>query len=329
MITQELTELFFDATKVVDNTQSPTKYRVRGFPTGPSSFTDYSNYKIDFKFASYKDVIAGGLLRCKLLFKKAYNNLEIHKLNYGRDKQWFNCEIIAKDNSVKIDGEDHFPYLSVSYSYDAVTAIKYEIGIYRTKCINGLLLGFKSLLKLKATPETIFDVELFFNPCLLSTLMKEYERNVMMLKSTKMKRSEILHLVGAATGVNIINDENKIARAADSNFIDEFKIQGLIDRYIDELGSNAYSALNVITDLGSNYRLGKEVELEISDSNNNVTTKQRLAGKWLDEMIRFIEQQNKIEMIKDIDSELFGEKPKLEKYDFDLEAYLRFKKYEN
>ncbi len=122
--------------------------------------------------------------------------------------------------------------------------------------------------------------------------------------------------------------QNKIARASDSNFIDEFKIQGLIDRYIDELGSNAYSALNVITDLGSNYRLGKEVELEINDSNNNVTTKQRLAGKWLDEMIRFIEQQNKIEMIKDLDSELFGEKPTLEKYNFNLEAYLRFKKYD-
>ena len=34
-------------------------------------------------------------------------------------------------------------------------------------------------------------------------------------------------------------------------------------------------------------------------------------------------------MIKDIDIELFGEKPKLEKYHFDLDAYLRFKKYEN
>lgn len=323
---QELKELMFTASKLIDNSQQPAKYRVRGYPENNNNFTDYANFSRDFTFASYEKVIAGGLLRCQRIFNKPYSDIEIHKLNYGRNKQWFVCELIAKNTKVKVDGELHYPYLCINYSYDRVNAINYEIGIYREKCVNGILLGFKSLMKIKVTPETLFDVDPWYNPCLLNNLVKEYERQVVMLKNTKLERSTIESLVSVAIGRNIRQEE-------DSYFVDvkrelgrEPNVRDLIGSYTEELGNNAYAALNVITDLASNHHQGSEISDTI---NNTITTAQRKAGRWLEDLINFIERENGIELNTDMSSDSFGSKQHRSSYDFRLQAYLQYIKSSN
>lgn len=325
---QNLNELFFNAAKRTDTSKSPTRFNVRGNPFNLTEFIDYKEYKRDFTFASYKDVVAGGILRCKLLFNKPYRDLELHKLNYGRDKQWFVAEIIAKGYSVKIDGEDHYPFLTVSYSYDAVNVIKYDIGIYRSKCTNGVVFGYKSLLKLKVSPESLFDLEIWFNYCLLLALLNEFERNVQILKATNLSRETISQLVNIAlqidnnshTQIESISENLELANR-------DLNIHAITDNYIHELGSNGYAALNIITDLATNYRLGRHKENDTID--NTVVAKQRLAGQWLDQIIRFTEHYNKVEVIKDFENELLGTKPKIEKYNFDLDEFQKFVRSEN
>lgn len=327
--TQELKELMFNATKLVDNSQQPAKYRVRGYPNSNNNFTDYANFSRDFTFASYEKVIAGGLLRCQRLFNKPYTDIIVHKLNYGRSKQWFICELIAQNTKVKIDGELHYPYLCITYSYDRVNAINYEIGIYREKCSNGILLGFKSLMKIKATPETLFDVDPYFNPCMLSQLVKEYERQTVMLKNTKLNYRTIEILISSATGRNVRHDD-------DSYFVDEKgalnqsnHVRDLIGSYSEEIGQNAYTVLNVITDLASNPHDEMVIVNEPDSINNTITAAQRKAGKWLEQFIEYIEKQNSIELITDMDNENFGSKPHRNTYDFNLEAYLHYIKSSN
>jgi len=326
MTMNDLNQLFFNATKRIDTAKSPTRFNVRGNPVNSTDFIDYKEYKRDFIFASYKDVVAGGILRCKLLFNKPYNDLELHKLNFGRDKQWFVSEIIAKGYSVKIDGEDHYPFLTVSYSYDTVNVIKYDIGVYRSKCTNGVVFGYKSLLKLKVTPENLFDLEIWFNYCLLLALLKEYERNVLILKRTSLDRETIDSLVSMAFRLDN-NSHNHLDISQNKNLVDgDFSVSSITENYIHELGSNGYAALNIITDLASNYRLGKHKENDSID--NTIVAKQRLAGQWLDQIIRFTEHFNKAEVIKDFESDQLGTKPKLEKYNFDLNEFKNFVKEE-
>jgi hypothetical protein len=323
----DLNQIFFNASKRIDTTKYPTRFNVRGNPYNPNNFIDYKDYKRDFTFVTYKDVVCGGILRCKLLFNKPFNDLELHKLNFGRNKQWFVSEIIAKGYSVKIDGEDHFPFLTVSYSYDAVNSIKYDIGVYRSKCTNGVIFGYKSLLKLKVTPDNLFDLEIWFNNCLLLALLKEYERNVVLLKRIKLDRETINQLVNMALGLDN-NKHNQIERLTnrDVNFLD-FSISSISESYIHELGSNGYAALNTISDLATNYRLKSHKNIDSID--NTVLAKQRLAGQWLDQFIRFAEHYNKVEVIKDIESELLGSKPNMEEYKFDLREFENFVRNEN
>jgi hypothetical protein len=319
---QQLKDLMFPASKYVDTTQSPVKFRVRGNPRNTNTFTDYANFTRDFYFVSYEDVIAGGLLRSHKLFNKKYEDLEIHKMSYGQNKQWFICEIIAKNTIVKIDGEDHSPFLSISYSYDHVNAINYEIGIYRWKCSNGLLLGMKTLLKIKATPETIFEVDPHYNPCLLSKIEKEYERQVMILKNTELDENAVEALLTTALGDNIWTDHKARNWKRKDGIIHGGSMEQLISDYIGELGQNTYAVLNVITDLASNYYDSEEQETE--NINKSITTAQRKAGKWLERLINFIETENKCQMITNLEDENFGSRPLIEKYHFDLRKYLQF-----
>ncbi len=323
----ELNQIFFNASKRVNTTKSPTRFNVRGNPNSPNNFIDYKEYKRDFTFASYKDVVSGGILRCKLLFKKPYSDLELHKLNYGRDRQWFISEIIAKGYSIEIDGEDHYPFLTISYSYDAVNVIKYDIGVYRSKCTNGVVFGYKSLIKLKVSPDNLFDLEIWFNNCLLMALLKEFERNVILLKKVKIDRETINQLVNMALHLDTYaHNQIESINNVEVN-IRDFSVYSLIENYIHELGANGYAAFNIITDLATNYRLGKHKENDSID--NTVVAKQRLAGQWLDQIIRFTEHFNKIEAVKDFESELLGEKPKLQEYKFDFQEFQNFVREEN
>jgi hypothetical protein len=318
----DLKDLMFNASKLVDNTQQPPRYRVRGFPDNNSSGFDYANFKTDFTFASYENVIAGGLLRCARLFNKPYSDMEVHKLNYGRHKQWFICELIAKKNRVKIDGEWHFPFLSISYSYDRVNAIHYEIGIYREKCSNGMLFGFRTLLNLHVTPQSIFDVEVYYNPCMLFNITGEYERRVKMLKNTTLDRNTITALVNSAMGFGSKKNVGNMAINISGELVTDDLVPQIVEDYIGELGSNAYAALNAITDLSSNYDKDK------SDKNDNldaqVTAKQRKAGKWLERMIEYVERSNHVFIDLDPSSPNYGIKPVKESYDFSLSEFMEY-----
>ncbi len=330
MTLTNLNQLFFKASKITNTSKTPTRFNVNGYPDpkNPNNFFDYKEFKRDFTFASYKDVVIGGILRCRLLFNKPYNDLELHKLNFGQNKQWFVSEIIAKGYSVKIDGEDHYPFLTISYSYDTVNVIKYDIGVYRSKCTNGVVFGYKSLLKLVVTPENFFDLKIWFNNCLLLAILKEYGRNVVILKRTKLDRITIFKLVNSIFRIETIEQKQYEGsnNNAVTNSISKKDFDSLSDKYTHEVGETGFTVLNIITDIATNYRLGnyKFDETENDNINNTVVSKQRIAGHWLDQIIRFTEHYNKIEVVNDFEDHQFGEKQELEEYKFDLNEFQKF-----
>jgi len=293
----EIEVLFFKAEK--NSYQPIQKYLVDGFPYFDSNKISYHAYEKDFIFKTYKEVVVAGIFWTKKLFgATSINDIFIKHLEYGRKKQWFNVQLVQTGNGVIIDGEKFNPYINISYSYNTVTKIKFEIGFYRYACDNGLVKEFKELSKLSIKPEHIFDVPFWLNPCLLSYLTKSFEIQIKILKNTTLNGEQIQNWI-----------EKNVSKWNIS--------RSLVFRYIEELGSNAYSLINILTDGASNFNhdldevenikfIDSSYEDGDSSSNSERANRQRKVGIFLETLVEEIIKVNQIENINiDINSPEF------------------------
>ena len=281
----EIEVLFFKAEK--NSYQPIQKYLVDGFPYFDSNKISYHAYEKDFIFKTYKEVVVAGIFWTKKLFgATSINDIFIKHLEYGRKKQWFNVQLVQTGNGVIIDGEKFNPYINISYSYNTVTKIKFEIGFYRYACNNGLVTDSKELSKMEIKPENIFDFPFWLNPCLITFLTKRLETQIKILRNTNLKGVEIQNWI-----------EKKVSK--------KWQISnGAIWKNIEKDGENAYALLNILTDSASNFEhhLSDYETLKLNDSsydneasNSERANRQRKVGKFLESLIEEILKVNQIE----------------------------------
>jgi hypothetical protein len=282
----EIEILFFKAEK--SYFQPIDKYLVNGYPYLNSKNVSYETYKKDFFFRTYKEVIVGGIHWTKQLFgAKSINDIYIKHLEYGREKQWFNVQLVHTGSGVTIDGEKFNPYINIAYSYNTVTKVKFEIGFYRYACENGLVKGFKELSKMEIKPENLFEIPFWLNPCLIKLLTNQFEFQIRVLKNTSLKGEQIQNWIEKNVSKWNISRE-------------------MINSYINELGQNAYSLLNILTDGASNFERNFERSeminmdnrnhnREESTSNSERATRQRRIGQFLEALVEEILKENQVE----------------------------------
>jgi hypothetical protein len=277
--------LFFNAEKKYF--QPINKYLVDGFPNFDSTKVSYDTYEKDFFFRTYKEVVVAGIYWTKKLFgATTINDIFIKHMEFGRKKQWFNAQFVHTGNGVIIDGEKFNPYINIAYSYNAVTKVKFEIGFYRSACSNGMVNGFKELSKLEIKPENLFDVPFWVNPCLISFLTNRFEFQIRVLKNTSLRGEQIESWI--------------------SKNVSKWKIsRSVVFRYIEELGENAYSLLNILTDSASNFDrdndlsevmyLDREYSRNDQSSNSERATRQRRIGLFVESLVEEILKENQID----------------------------------
>lgn len=306
----EIEVLFFQAKKVFLN--PPAKYFVEGYPNSTYSKEYFKEHERDFFFRTYKEVIVAGIYWAKRLFGSTnIQDIYIKHLEFGRKKQWFNVQLVQTGNGVIIDGEKFNPYVNVSYSYNTVTKVKFEIGFYRAVCSNGMVSGFKELSKMEIKPENLFDIPFWLNPCLIKFLTQRFEIQLRILKSTSLKGEEIQNWIHKnVTKWNISRE--------------------MIFRNIEHGGENAFGLLNILTDSASNFErdipevlfLDRNIHDDQS-SNSERALRQRKVGQFLETLVEQIMSENQIESsIIDINSPDF----KLNDESFDLLDTLKVKK---
>jgi hypothetical protein len=279
----ELEVLFFRANKRY--LDPPAKHFVEGYPD--NSIEYYKEHILDFYFRTYKEVVVAGILWTKTLFgATSVNDIFIKHIEIGRKKQWFNVQLVQTGNGVIIDDENYNPYINISYSYNSVTKIKFEIGFYRYACSNGLIRDFKELSKWVIKPKHLFDIPFWLNPCLLSLLTKRYEFQIKILRNTKINGKEIHHWI-----------ENNVSK---------WNIAiGVILKNIEKDGENAFALLNILTDSSSNFEheLREDYDFRVIGSNHleeDVTSnseranRQRKVGKFLETLVDEIIKVNQI-----------------------------------
>lgn len=292
----EVEVLFFNAEK---NYFEPiNKYLVDGFPNFDTTKVSYEAYEKDFFFRTYKEVVVAGIHWTKRLFgASTMNDIFIKHLEFGRKKQWFNAQFVHTGSGVIIDGEKFNPYINIAYSYNTVTKVKFEIGFYRSACSNGMVTGFKELSKLEVKPENLFDVPFWLNPCMIAFLSKRFEFQIRVLKNTSLEGEQIQAWIERNVSKWNIN-------------------RGLVHRYVEELGRNAYTLLNVLTDAASNFDRNiermEDRNLDVYDhrensmSNIERATRQRRIGLFLETLVEEIMKENQSEnAIIDINSPEF------------------------
>lgn len=146
-------------------------------------------------------------------------------------------------------------------------------------------------------PDNLFDFPFWLNPCLIDFLTKRFEFQIQVLKKTSLKVEQIQVWI-----------ERNVSKWNIS--------RGLIFRYIEELGENAYTLINVLTDSASNLDRGTDkAEVIFLDrdehrvdrtSNSERATRQRRIGLFLETLVEEIMKKNQIDNeIIDINSPEF------------------------
>ena len=291
-----LNEIFFKAEKKFF-TQTK-EYRVEGFPGTSLDPIYYDPKERDWNFRTYKEAVFAGLIWTRKLFNAPLTDLRINKYEYGRKKQWFNVQIVKTGNGILIDGERYNPFINISYSYNTVNSIKFEIGFYRFACENGVVNGYKELTKLKITPENLFDIPFWLNPCLISFLSNRYENQIKILKRTSIKGEDIRTFIKQKFKTWKINES-------------------IIERYIHDMDATGFALLNILTDSASNFSEEENIRMERGNyldgirqeqeatSNSERANRQRKIGLFLEKIIEEIEKENEVKSKLDINSPEF------------------------
>ena len=293
----EIEVLFFQAEKIYF--QPINMYLVDGYPDFNSVKKSYTPKNKDFFFRTYKEVVVAAIHWTKKLFgTSTINEIYIKHLEFGRKKQWFNAQLVHTGSGVTIDGENFNPYINIAYSYNTVTKVKFEIGFYRFACNNGMVSGFKELSKMEIKPENLFDVPFWLNPCLIEFLTKRFEFQIRVLKNTNLRGEQIHNWI-----------EKNVSKWNIS--------RSLVLRYMEELGENAYTLMNVLTDSASNFDNEQKNNIEVirpklneqredSSSNSERAIRQRRIGEFLENLVEEIIKENQTDnIIIDINSPEF------------------------
>ncbi len=166
------------------------------------------------------------------------------------------------------------PFIRITNSYNTLRALAFDIGIYRKVCKNGLITP-KSVVQFKFThsKSSMGDTIHFqVKREQLADLNKAFTGFVNTLSRFSVAKTQCAALTCQALQLRAPTTPTK-RNEEDWHNLSAY-IDNLIDRYVAELGENAYAVLNVITDLAS---APPENGLVRRDRHGL----QRLAGTWV------------------------------------------------
>ncbi|HZL11072.1 MAG TPA: DUF932 domain-containing protein [Prolixibacteraceae bacterium] len=149
------------------------------------------------------------------------------------------------------DQETWLPFLRTSNSYNRSVALSFEIGFVRKLCSNGVLFN-KQSIKLKYLHNKGNRVDIISAANQIKSTSGLFTDQCKSLKDYPIPKELMFALVCQILNINLeLPNKNQLKKKMNSlqNLIELTKI--LTIRYTKELGSNAYTAFNVVTDIVS------------------------------------------------------------------------------
>jgi hypothetical protein len=195
------------------------------------------------------------------------------------------CHIDLLHNSTALDFRDvppdqrpdvFGPFIRVTNSYNGLRALGFDIGFYRKVCKNGMIvpdtiIQFKFNHLRRDIGET---VQFHVKQDRLAKLRTTFTDSLAGLRACKVQRAQFEPLVGAALLLQPPKSAKPESREAADWGVLRKHLADMGTRYADELGDNAYSVFNTITEFASRPPENRCVRRDRHSM-------QQLAGSWL------------------------------------------------
>jgi hypothetical protein len=215
----------------------------------------------NYKLISNKEALEMG----KEIFIQLYPKVKIEelipfKVVYPKTLGSVRIDLIHKDVNFSVwELESWLPYLRTTNSYNRSYALSYEIGFVRKLCSNGVLFQ-KDTMKLKYLHYNNNRIEVLNDISQIKETSDLFIRQCQGLRNYELPRELMVALVFQILNIklDLLKDRLDFKKINYlKNWIELIKM--LSKRYFDELGSNAYSAFNVVTDLVSHQEEYKNI----------------------------------------------------------------------
>ena len=163
-----------------------------------------------------------------------------------------NIDLIHEDvNFTMWEQESWLPFLRISNSYNSTQALSFEIGFVRELCSNGVLFN-KESMKLKYIHSNSKALDLQVDAPRIKVVSEMFEEQCTQLRNFELHPELIFALVCKIMKVNLVLPDKRQRKKKLNSLNNLINIVGgLTTKYNQEIGMNAYTALNVVTDLVS------------------------------------------------------------------------------
>ena len=174
--------------------------------------------------------------------------------------------------------EIYGPFIRVTNSYNCARALGFDIGFYRKVCRNGLIVP-ESIIRFKFThlPRDIREtVEFDIAQDALAGFRTKFNGLLGHLHACVVARERFEPFLCGILSLRVPDEPKPESRESEEVDALLAHLGGLSDRYVAELGENAYAVFNAATDFASHPPANRFVGRERHSL-------QRLAGRWLSE----------------------------------------------
>lgn len=186
----------------------------------------------------------------------AAEEMEVFNIHASQSGSYCHVDFIHREYAINLWArETWLPYLRVTNSYNRSRALSFDLGFCRAICNNGMIfekqtIHYKFTHTSQVIPRRLFQVD--FNK--FKSMEENFKTSVNRWVNTPIPRSAYLALVCVALQLTFeVNSEDPVRRTRERARWQAARpeIECLVDRYVQELGENAYSLLGVVTELAS------------------------------------------------------------------------------
>lgn len=245
---------------------------------------------------------------------KKLSDMKFYQLFQPMTRSFMHLDLIAKEDDVgsvssPLSRHDTWrAFLRITNSYNSLNALRYEVGFCRGICLNGMIFSPRSV-QLKFVHDSQLRLALSdLGPQLgtIRSLELQMSQSLQRLHETRVPRDRMLPLFLQAFPLKVGLNADRLSEEQIRHLrARRDQVSGLIDVYIDEMGENAYTMLNVLTDFASY----PETDGKASHRSGGY---QRQVGTWLEQFRHeVLERERPLELFLDraaIDGSAFLER---------------------
>ncbi len=238
----------------------------------------------DYQLVTNKEALDLGKRCCQQLFEDIKNKeWVVFKVDAPSTGSYCHIDLIHKTFVMNFCDTPHrketyVPYVRVTNSYNAPRALRFDVGFCRKLCSNGVIseaetISFRYSHTRDSMPATInFQIQ----KGKLKKLQRDFAAYISTLQNLPLSAADALDLLTAVIGIPDSAALELEPGSKDQVEYDRLQahVSGLVSDYRANLGNNAFSLLNAITDLASNPPQNRFLR-------KDVNAMQRAAGSWL------------------------------------------------